>query len=99
MLPDTQCGFKGYHHVYAKFIAELQQMERFSFDLEHILIIRQNGGQIITVPVHYTMQETTTVRAVQDSIRFFKDMVAIRKHYKQGHYKKNYERKHIEWDK
>lgn len=101
MLPvgdirDTQCGFKGYSHVYAKYIAERQQMERFSFDLEHLLLVKLNGGNIIEIPIHYYKQDTTTVRPVHDSILFFKDLIKIYRHYKDGKYKVKHERNTIE---
>lgn len=97
-IKDTQCGFKAYPAVYAKMISELQRMDRFSFDLEHILIVRQNGGSVVDIPVHYYEQETSTVRPIHDTLRFLKDLVKIRKNYKKGLYKKHYERKVIQWE-
>lgn len=95
-VQDTQCGFKGYSYVYSKLIAEMQKMERFSFDLEHLIIVRKNGGTITEIPVHYYKQETTTVRPIKDSIRFFKDVLMIRKHLRANQYKKTYKRKDIQ---
>jgi len=94
---DTQCGFKAYPYVYAKMIAEMQHMERFSFDLEHILIVKLNGGEVKDIPIHYYKQETSTVRPVHDTILFFRDLVIIRGNYKKGLYEKHYERTTIPW--
>lgn len=95
---DTQCGFKMYPYQYAKFIVEKQLMERFSFDLEHLLIMRLNGGKILEMPIHYYKQETSTVNPVRDTIRFLSDLKDIWSNYKYGHYKVTYERKDIECD-
>lgn len=91
-IRDTQCGFKMYPHVYAKFIAEKQLMERFSFDLEQLLVVLLNGGKVMDIPVHYYKQTTTTVRPVHDTLLFMKDLLIIRNNYKKGRYKKAYER-------
>lgn len=93
---DTQCGFKLYPHIYAKYIAEKQQMNRFSFDLEHLLIVRLNGGKIMDIPIHYYKQDTTTVRPVRDTLLFLKDFGVIKKYYLNGLYKKTYERTDVD---
>lgn len=66
-----------YPHIYAKFIVEKQLMDRFSFDLEHLLIMRLNGGKVVEIPIHYYKQDTSTVNPVRDTWRFLRDLKDI----------------------
>ena len=40
-IADTQCGFKAYRKEAAKKLAELQKMDGYTFDVEHLLLARQ----------------------------------------------------------
>jgi dolichyl-phosphate beta-glucosyltransferase len=73
-IADTQCGFKMFSAPAAKFLFEQQRAERFSFDVEILLLARKAGLQIAEVPVNWTNVPGSKVNLVVDSLKMFRDM-------------------------
>jgi dolichyl-phosphate beta-glucosyltransferase len=75
---DTQCGFKIFKTKAAKAIAERMTIDRFSFDVEMLIIARRKGFSVKEVPVIWINDEDSRVNALRDSARMFSDIVKIR---------------------
>ena len=85
-LQDTQCGFKCFHRTAAEAIFPLQALPGMSFDVEVLFIARRLGFRIQEVPIDWYFDPDSRVRLVQDSLRMFTDLIAIRRNALQGLY-------------
>lgn len=85
-LQDTQCGFKCVRGDVAEKIFPLQTMQGWSFDVEVLYIARRMGYPILEVPIDWYYNPGTRVRLVQDSLRMFTDLIAIRCNAARGLY-------------
>jgi glycosyltransferase involved in cell wall biosynthesis len=85
-LQDTQCGFKCFHRAAAEAIFPLQTLPGMSFDVEVLYIARKLGFSIQEVPIDWYFDPDSRVRLVQDSMRMFTDLMAIRRNAQQGLY-------------
>lgn len=81
-IKDTQCGFKAFTQNAAKKVFGLQQLNRFSFDVEALYIANKLGFRIKEVPVTWINDEASKVSAIKDSIKMFKDILKIKKLHK-----------------
>lgn len=77
-IHDSQCGFKCYTRRSARQLAGLQQMNGFSFDVEHLFLARCLGLAVVEVPVRWVDAPGTKVRAIRDSWRMLRDLLRIR---------------------
>jgi glycosyltransferase involved in cell wall biosynthesis len=82
---DTQCGFKLFSAHAAESIFPLQQLDRFSFDVEDLVIARSLGLRVIETPVRWSNVEGTKVSAMQ-GLNSFADVLRIRWYKVQGRY-------------
>lgn len=84
---DTQAGLKGFTAAAAERIFKLQTMNRFSFDLEVVVIARQLELRIdeVGVEFHYC-KEPSTVHFVRDTFKMLRDMVRIKMNVARGRY-------------
>jgi len=78
-LSDTQCGFKMFRHHAIAPVFGRQSVDRFSFDVEILLIARRLGFEIRDLPVTWQDADGTKLRVVQDGIRMFVDLLVIRR--------------------
>ncbi|MCA9837258.1 MAG: glycosyltransferase family 2 protein [Trueperaceae bacterium] len=85
-VKDTQCGFKLFKRDVAQDLFGKQQMEGFSFDLELLYLANKLGYKVAEVPVRWFDAPGSKVNSVKDSIRFLKDIFAVRKLDRQGAY-------------
>lgn len=86
---DTQCGFKLFSREAARAIANRLTMERFSFDMELLVIAKQLGYQIKEVPVNwYDVPGSKVARPIRDSFRTLRDLATIRWNLWRGRYRK-----------
>jgi glycosyltransferase involved in cell wall biosynthesis len=83
---DTQCGFKAYRHQAVLPIFELQQIKRFSFDVEVLYLAQKRGLRIKEVPVVWNHAEGSRVHMVKDSLRMFLELLKIRWYALVGRY-------------
>lgn len=86
-LPDTQCGFKAFNSAAAKEIFRRVTIDGFGFDVEMIYIARKLRYSIQPVAVQMIdRHRASRVRLVQDSIKMFVNLFAIRRLDRQGKY-------------
>jgi dolichyl-phosphate beta-glucosyltransferase len=87
-VKDTQCGFKLFSRDAAQELFQRQQMLGFSFDLELLYLANKLGYKVIEVPVHWFDAPGSKVDSLRDSIRFFRDIFAVKKLDQQGVYER-----------
>ncbi|MCA9434157.1 MAG: glycosyltransferase family 2 protein [Candidatus Omnitrophica bacterium] len=78
-IRDTQCGFKAYRAKAAKELARSQQIDGYTFDVEHLLISRKRGFLIEEVPVRWVYTEGSQINGFSDSIKMVRDLLDLRR--------------------
>jgi hypothetical protein len=61
-VPDTQCGFKGFHRTVGVDLFERQRITSIVFDAEIIHLARRRGYRIAVVPVQWTDKRGSRMR-------------------------------------
>lgn len=84
---DTQCGFKLFSREAAQRIFPLLSMERFSFDMELLVIAKQLGYEVTEVPVNWYDTPGTRLRPVRSAVQTLRDLLRIRWNLSRGRYK------------
>ncbi|MFD1734048.1 dolichyl-phosphate beta-glucosyltransferase [Deinococcus malanensis] len=84
---DTQCGFKLFGPRASR-LFQLQKMQGFSFDLELLYLAHKFGYQVAEIPVRWFDAPGSKVNSVQDSVKFLKDIFALRQLDRQGAYQR-----------
>jgi dolichyl-phosphate beta-glucosyltransferase len=77
-IRDTQCGFKLFTKQAREYIFPRQQVERFCFDVELLLIAKEGGFKIAEVPINWTNIAGSKVNLIGDSLQMFFDMLKIK---------------------
>ena len=77
-LHDTQCGFKLFSMQQCRKIFELQQLERFAFDVEILFIAHKLGLPIGEIPIVWRHAEDSTLSFFKDGPRMLWDLLKIR---------------------
>lgn len=83
---DTQCGFKLFKRQAAHDIAPLLTRERFSFDMELLVIAKQLGYDIREVPVNWYDTPGTRLRPIKSAFGTLRDLVRIKWNLMRGRY-------------
>lgn len=76
-LRDTQCGFKAFRREAARAIFERQRIDGFAFDVEVLLLARDLGLRIATLPVTWTDASFSTVRVARDGLAMLRDCAGL----------------------
>lgn len=79
---DTQCGFKCFKSDVAKKIITKQTLDRWSFDVELLMIAQLNGYTIKDFGIEWRNDADSRVSVLDASIKFFKELFYIRKNRK-----------------
>lgn len=74
-IADTQCGFKLFTASAAHFLFERQTANRFSFDVEILLLARRAGMTIAEVPINWTNIAGSKVSVLRDGMAMLCDVV------------------------
>jgi dolichyl-phosphate beta-glucosyltransferase len=85
-IKDTQCGFKLFSREAAHAIADLLTMERFSFDMELLVIAQRLHYEIKEVPVNWYDTPGTRLRPIKSSLQTLRDLIKIRWNLSRGRY-------------
>jgi dolichyl-phosphate beta-glucosyltransferase len=85
---DTQCGFKLMNAEAGREIAGYLRINRFSFDVEMILVAKRLGYRCVDVPVKWINSPASRVRAGRDSLNMLLDLFRIKLYDIAGFYKK-----------
>jgi len=93
-IKDTQCGIKAMRTETARSLIEKMTITNFAFDVELLYIARQNGNEIIQIPVTYDyIDEPSSLRLFRDSLVMFKSLLQIRLNGWMKRYALNTERR------
>jgi hypothetical protein len=86
-IQDTQCGFKAFTQACARDVFNRQQITGFGFDVEVLYLARKRGYGIKEVPVTWEYAASSRVDPVRDTIRMFRDVLAVRWNDLHGRYR------------
>jgi dolichyl-phosphate beta-glucosyltransferase len=75
---DTQCGFKCFKRHVVDNVFRKQKIKGFAFDVEILLISRQQGFRIKEVPVRWRNSPYSKVHIIRDSLLMLYDLFKIR---------------------
>lgn len=75
---DTQCGFKLLRADVARAIFDRATVDGFAFDVELLMLARQQGQAIAEVGVRWRNDDRSTVDPLRDSAKMLADVVRLR---------------------
>lgn len=75
---DTQCGFKLIHTEAAKKFAHYGRQNRFSWDIELLVFLKDQRMKVIEHPVHWTHQDGSKLRPVHDGLKMVREAIQVR---------------------
>ena len=82
---DTQCGFKCFTRSAAKEIFSRARIDRFSFDVEILLIARAMGYAIKEIPVRWSNAPGSKVRPLRDLGTILRELMQLyRARFRRG---------------
>jgi glycosyltransferase involved in cell wall biosynthesis len=87
-IQDTQCGFKAFSRACARDVFGRQQITGFGFDVEVLYLARRLGYGIKEVPVTWAYAASSRVDPLRDTIRMFRDVLAVRWNDLRGRYRR-----------
>jgi dolichyl-phosphate beta-glucosyltransferase len=82
LLRDTQCGFKLYRRDAADLVVKQGREDGYTFDLEHLLILRRAGLAVREVGVKWKHVDGGQVRPVRDGMRMLGAAVKLRARFR-----------------
>lgn len=85
-IQDTQCGFKCFRAEAAADLFSKQTLMGWSFDVEILYIARRRGYSIVELPIPWYYRSESHVRPLQDALRFFFDLLRLRRNARRGLY-------------
>lgn len=85
-ISDTQCGFKLFPAAVAEDLFSVSRVNGYGLDLEILFVARLRGYRIAEVPINWTDQPGSKVRIWRDGLRMFRELLAVRRHARQGLY-------------
>ena len=84
---DTQCGFKLFETKVAKKIVRLQTCERYTFDVELLLIAKRMKIKIKELPIFWIKDERgTKINIIKDPIEMLPNILRIKINDLKGKY-------------
>ncbi len=86
---DTQCGAKAFSSTLASAVFSKLTVKRFAFDVEIYYLLKTMKIEVLELPAESEARQASSVRMLKDGLRFLKDLRAIRKNIRSGHYEQN----------
>lgn len=83
---DSQCGFKMFERTAAREIFSRAKIDRFSFDVEILMLGKFLGLKMIEVPVIWRNDDRSRLNPLSDPFRMFLDLFRIRWNVWRGVY-------------
>jgi dolichyl-phosphate beta-glucosyltransferase len=83
---DTQCGFKLFSARAGHELFSRLRMNRFSFDVEVLMMAVRWGFRVTEVPVNWTHRDGSKVNVVTDGLAMAADLFRIRSNALRGRY-------------
>lgn len=74
---DTQCGFKLLRTEAARGYADYGRQDRFSWDIELLVYLKDRGRRVIELPVRWVHKDGSKLRPIRDGIRMLRETWAI----------------------
>jgi len=87
-IRDTQCGFKLFKGDVSRTLFAKSRIDGFSFDVEILVLAKNEGYQIKEVPVRWVNSPNSKVKLMRDPIRMFLELFKIRAYLLAGKYNK-----------
>lgn len=84
---DTQCGFKLFTRGAAREIFKRQQIHRFGFDMEALVIARELGYRVVEIPVSWFNSNESRLRPIRDSFKTLRELFEIKMNLWKKRYK------------
>jgi len=78
LLRDTQFGFKVYRRDAADLVVRHGREDGYTFDLEHLLILKRAGLEVAEVGVKWKHKDGGQVRPIRDGLRMLGAAVKLR---------------------
>ena len=75
---DTQCGFKAFRLDVCRPILEKARTIGFAFDVELLFLAYRAGLRLREIPVRWNHAEGSKVHVIHDSLRMFREVIALR---------------------
>ena len=75
---DTQCGFKAFRLGVCRPVLQRARIDGFAFDVELLVLARRAGLRLREIPVRWNHTEGSKVRFIKDSLRMFREVIALR---------------------
>jgi dolichyl-phosphate beta-glucosyltransferase len=82
LLKDTQCGFKLYRRDAADLVVRHGREDGYTFDLEHLLILRQAGLEVAEVGVKWKHRDGGQVRPIRDGLKMLGAAVMLKARFR-----------------
>ena len=89
-VTDPDVGFKGFDLAWLRKMNAISRMDRWSWDLEVLVIARANALSIAEIGIDWNERHeghTSSVRLVRDAREEFAGMLAIRRNLRRGLYR------------
>jgi dolichyl-phosphate beta-glucosyltransferase len=83
---DTQCGFKMFSRQAAEDLFSVQRMGGIGFDVETLFIAKKRGYRVREVPINWYFDADSRMKLVQDTLHILREIVDIRRNWRQGRY-------------
>ncbi|MBM3764301.1 MAG: glycosyltransferase [Acidobacteria bacterium] len=77
-ITDSQCGFKFFHHDYAKKIFALQRIDGYMYDVEILALAIRMKARVIEIPIRWRDDADSRLDLVAGNIQNVKDIFRIR---------------------
>ncbi len=87
-VADTQCGFKIFRYHVLKEVMDKITVNKFAFDLELLIAIKEKGIRIVDFPIHMREQQNKGSVNLKNIFETFLDTIKIYIRYKTNYYKK-----------
>jgi len=81
---DTQCGFKAFRLDVCRPILEASRIDGFAFDVELLYRAYRAGLRLREIPVRWNHSEGSKIELVRDSVRMFREVIALRRSIRRG---------------
>ena len=77
-IKDTQCGFKLFNRTYAYNVFKKLKSYRFSFDVELVILLKENNITIKELPIEWVHKEGSKLNIIYDIPKMMIDIIKIK---------------------
>jgi len=85
-IRDTQCGCKAFSARAARSIFRLTRIDGWAFDLEALLLAREQGYRIAEIGVMWSDDPRSRISPIKDAWNVFRELLVIRGNLRRGAY-------------